>query len=1060
MNLNKLFLFLLFISLTSTTILAQVPIKNLHYAPFGKNGFKSVETKRKFNRALYGGNTAFRVEAGDLPEFALYLPGMGGNCQLGIISGTKSKWITEANTLQSVYQDGAMHYLLTDALWEGKLEITVTATYTHEAMLIKVNYQGKSQGLQLVMLYGGVTAKKFSRDGDIGADPESSFYLKPEYCLNNVISIQNNTFTLAYNPKDVSQQMQGILPLNSTLKIGDANNQKNPTSSVQASENTKHPCLIATTKLIPQKEDFILIQKITPPALPIPYTTLANLAEKNQVLRAKIYNTVQINTPDSLINPLGQALSLAADAIWDTPTYMHGAIAWRMRLPAWRGPYVADALGQHDRAKTHFSAYAKSQVQSNFPHTNAHPDSAMHYAREVEKIGSGIFTEGYICRNPNGEIKAHHYDMNLVYIDQLLTHFNWTSDTAYLREMFPILEKHLAWEKHNFDADNDGLYDAYCCIWASDALQYSGGAVTHSTAYNYRAFKMAAQLAKLLGKDSAPYQQEANKIYKALQDNLWLEETGCFAEYKDALGLQLTHPSAGLWTIYHAIDSEVASPTQLHKMTEYIDKKIPHIPFRIPALNQDFYLLSTTNWQPYTWSINNVALGENLHTALACWQAQNPQLAFEIWRNTLIESLYTSASPGGFEQLSSLDAVRGELYRDFADGVGMAARSLVEGLFGVTPKLLQDSLIVRPGFPLNWQYASLKTATITIDFKKKAGIYQYTIHTNIDKKHHLNLQIPTDYSTVKKVLVNHKAVGHTWLKNPSSLPLLSINTQKENDFIVEVVFDTDKPIKSLKKSAWQANPIPVLLTETPTMATGKVVPLDIHKAFNDKVTQIFNHDYTSPRPQTATLQLPIQGIGNWCYPLIKPLIDDAGVRQKAKQQQETIYYNNIGFTTPSDSLKNNIAFVSKWDNFPDTLTIPLYTKGKKLHVLMAGTTNPMQSQLVNGKVIIHYTDGSTQDFQLHNPDNWLPIEQDYFYDGNAFSYNQAQQPVRLHLKTGEFVTNNHKYVGIKGFSNYGIEGGAANMYVIKVQEKPIEAIGIVALCNDVIIGLMAISIEK
>ena len=42
-------------------------------------------------------------------------------------------------------------------------------------------------------------------------------------------------------------------------------------------------------------------------------------------------------------------------------------------------------------------------------------------------------------------------------------------------------------EKRNFDADDDGLYDAYAAIWASDALQYSGGGVTHSSAYNYRA---------------------------------------------------------------------------------------------------------------------------------------------------------------------------------------------------------------------------------------------------------------------------------------------------------------------------------------------------------------------------------------------------------------------------------------------------------------------------------------------------------------------------------------------------------------------------------------------
>ncbi|HWU80258.1 MAG TPA: hypothetical protein VN158_09375, partial [Caulobacter sp.] len=32
-----------------------------------------------FNRPLYGGDTAFRVDGGDKPEFVLYLPGRGGN---------------------------------------------------------------------------------------------------------------------------------------------------------------------------------------------------------------------------------------------------------------------------------------------------------------------------------------------------------------------------------------------------------------------------------------------------------------------------------------------------------------------------------------------------------------------------------------------------------------------------------------------------------------------------------------------------------------------------------------------------------------------------------------------------------------------------------------------------------------------------------------------------------------------------------------------------------------------------------------------------------------------
>ncbi|MCH5718338.1 alpha-L-rhamnosidase-related protein [Niabella hibiscisoli] len=325
---------------------------------------------------------------------------------------------------------------------------------------------------------------------------------------------------------------------------------------------------------------------------------------------------MKLNTPDDYINPLGSALAIAADAIWEEPSYMHGAIAWRMRLPAWRGAYAADALGWHDRARLHFDSYLKSQVTQIAPGPVT-PDTALHFARQLEKMGTAMFSNGYICRNPNGDIRPHHYDMNLVFMDQLLTHLQYTGDLNYVKKIWTALQLHLQWEKRNYDADGDGLYDAYACIWASDALQYSGGGVTHSSAYNYRANKVAAKLAQLLNEDPAPYQKEADKILAAMNQKLWAKDKGVFAEYKDLQGLQLLHTTPGLWTIYHAIDEGTATAEQQFQMLRYIDKTIPHIPVKAKDLPfNNMFLLATTNWQPYTWSINNVALAENLHTAL------------------------------------------------------------------------------------------------------------------------------------------------------------------------------------------------------------------------------------------------------------------------------------------------------------------------------------------------------------------------------------------------------------------------------------------------------------
>jgi hypothetical protein len=72
--------------ITSGTIqplLRGATSRPLRYVPEG-SGFVIRNGKEFFNRPLYS-TSAFRVDAGDLPEFSLYLPGHGGNLKLGIV---------------------------------------------------------------------------------------------------------------------------------------------------------------------------------------------------------------------------------------------------------------------------------------------------------------------------------------------------------------------------------------------------------------------------------------------------------------------------------------------------------------------------------------------------------------------------------------------------------------------------------------------------------------------------------------------------------------------------------------------------------------------------------------------------------------------------------------------------------------------------------------------------------------------------------------------------------------------------------------------------------------
>ncbi|MBV4355990.1 DUF4450 domain-containing protein [Pinibacter aurantiacus] len=1194
-------------------------VRTVHYQPQG-NDFVTENGTYRFNRALYGTNTAFRVEAGDLPEFAMYMPGMGGNLKLGLIKGDSSMWLIAAKNIKAIYRPGSMLYeVKDDLLSDAVLYITVLPLADKEGMVVKVNSSKALKDCKLVGVYGGATGKKFSRDGDIGADPESSFYLQPAYCKDNSFNIQKNAFSLLYgsgkvlteeeryevqhlsntkkesdNKKNPVKSIAGIFPEEMTLIKGDALQQQSPLQLIKK-ESAEAP-LIYGTMNISNNAAYFLLQNNDAGALPV-YNTLPKVFADAEVKRKSIADRIVVNTPDPYINAVGGALSIAADGIWENPSYMHGAVAWRMRLNAWRGPYAADPLGWHDRARTHFSSYALSQVTEPLQ-AQVVADTALNIARQLEKMGTSMFSSGYISRNPGGDKRPHHYDMNLVFIDELLNHFNYTGDTNYVREMWPLLERHLAWEKRNFDADGDGLYDAYACIWASDALQYSGGGVTHSSAYNYRANKTAAMLSGMIGKDATPYKNEADKIWKAMQAHLWLNDKGWFAEYKDKMGQQLVHPSAGLWTVYHAIDEGVPDAFQSYQLLRYVDNEIPHIPVVAKGMETSCELLATTNWQPYDWSLNNVVLAENLHTSLAYWQGGRNEAAFRLWKSALIESMYLGISPANFQQLSFYDAMRGELYRDFADPIGMAARSLIEGLFGITPDALNGQTIIRPGFPKVWNNASIKTPDINISFARRGDVVSYSIqHT---KATSILLQLQSLKDDVAYVKVNGKkaawkvvgdAVGNAFIEiaggrndkhsieikwkgselyqtsgntsgqqgesfavnfrtanaiaihdpqqvlkdakiNGNTLnavvrtssgnktffvqlkqgimqwwepidltinePIVLLDSTAEykkeisfaiqnftNDQVVSVtvnnVFSTQINLQRLATSSVITVPEKCLVygSNKVRIAAGKFViekniqnwnvsqdaskryeKLDLSAVFNDKVTNIFKNKYESPRPNTTTLQLPYQGIGNWCYPMINPIINDAGLRGKAGSQNEITIANNIPLSTPSSPALNNIAFTSQWDNYPKSIKVPLSGKASQVYLLMAGSTNPMQTRLTNGSVVIRYTDGSADSLRLENPTNWLPIEQDFYIDGHAF-YASRVRPVRVHLATG-LVTNDYdNYKGIKGFSNMAIEGGAATVLDLPLNaSKELASLTVTAIANDVVIGLMSATLVR
>ena len=932
----------------------------------GREAFVCENGVNRFTRALYGTHTDWRVETSDRPVFAIVKKNHHRNIRFWV-NGVA---LDSTDYCRAQYVNGMRIYQLRDQRWGSDVELalSVVAMADREGALWLFDERRFAAPARFEARVCAIAHPRLSRNGDIGAD-------KPG--------------VLEASPTEADLATKSWTGGGESWFVIDSINAISAMSAEQASAEFRGAVLL------------------------------------NGVLAERLH----FDTPDPYINTLASALVFAADGDWDGKTWLHGCIGWRMPLAGWRAAYVGDVLGWNDRAVSHFDAYAKSQVTEVEP-TIPHPsqDPKMQMARAEKKWGTQMYSNGYICRNPERNDQMHHYDMNLNYMDELLRHFQWDADTAYMRQMWPVIKRHLAWEKRNYDPDGDHLYDAYCCIWASDALYYSGGAVTHSSAYNYFHHQMAARIAEILGEDPAPYREEAEAILRAMDQRLWLKDRGHWAEYQDGMGLKRLHESAAVWSYYTPIDCGVGTPQQRYQAVDAMRRSLPHIQVE----DTPYHVIATSNWLPYAWSINNVATAETMHMALACFEAGQNREGYDLLMGTVMDNMYYGQSPANFGQLSHYDAARGECYRDFGDCIGIASRTLIQGLFGVQPDALNGRCVIRPGFPEEWDSVSLEMPYIKYKFTRKGGTDRYEITQHFRQP--LTIVVAQNAGNGQWRYTEGSSQTHQVIEVPSlKAPNQEFARSKPGVCTVQTTrLGLDEP--DLSKPFREQ---------------------DIARYFNAEVDDIFKNEYRSPRPQATTLQIPLQGVGEWCHPQYTPVINDSTFRTLI--DNDRFFVAGVPFRTPADG--NNIVYTSLWDNYPDSITVALKGRAASAYLLMAGSTNHMQCHIDNGLVVATYQDGTRDTLRLRNPENWCPIEQDYYVDGRAFQTVEPR-PYRISLGTGVVSRDLGRDLKIKGVYGREIPGGAAQMLRIPLNpKKKLKSLTVRTLSNDVVIGLMGVTLQ-
>ena len=993
--------------------------RKYQYRPEGRE-IVCLNGENRYTRALYGTHGPFRLETSDRPVFATFKKGECRNLRLYAIIGK------ERIPLDSAYFDCEARYLggrRTYFLTHGNLRIDIyaMASFIHDEDAVwrfitseVRNGRAKTPSgkIHFEAVLTNSRSSKFQRNGDLGVDDLTKFEAAPNAQPVSVISwdARGETYLLLKDNKDLAAD-----------KASTSNRVKRELQQRFSDEES---------------------------------------------MRHSIMSRVEINTPDPLFNTLGSVLMAAADGLWDGKTWQHGCIGWRIPLAGWRGCYVGDAVGWTDRSYRHFQAYARSQVK-DVPATLPHPrhDSAMNMARAEKRWGTQMYSNGYICRYPDRNDVMHHYDMNLNYIDGLLWHLSYDADERKLREFWPVLKSHLEWEKRNFDPDGDHLYDAYCCIWASDALYYNGGAVTHSSAYNYRGNLLAARIAEIIGEDGKPYREEAEAILRAMNERLWMKDRGHWAEFQDLMGLKRLHKSAALWTIYTPIDCGACTSEQAYLATKYVDRDIPHIPIVIDGEESTGYTLSTTDWMPYAWSTNNVAHEEVANMALAYFQAGRTDEGFRLLKSDLTDEMLLGKSPGNFGQISFYDRERNEAYRDFGDNLGITSRAIVNGLFGITPDALNGQCVLKPAFPEEWHEASIRTPYLSFSYKREGNRDIYHIEQH--------------FSQPLKIIVRTNAGCGAYMDTEGSAAETQTITVERNLLPKPPTYPE---IPSSRNDVCSDDYLRRMgLEDITPNAAGRHEMIDLTASYNANLNDIFRNRYESPRPPYTTLQIPVQGIGEWCHPKTMAEIDDSGLRACATPLQGSdklgVYDTGKGLSFLIPRQGRNIVFSSLWDNYPDEVSVPISTKSRSYnaaYLMMAGTTNNMQSRIDNALVMAEYEDGSCDTLRLENPINWPTVNEEFIFDGKAF-WSAPVMPLRFRLDNGRVgrqinakellsvIPSKHdgKEKKIGDNNRYAIDKGAGVILKMPLDSaRKIRAIRVKTLSNDIVVGLMAVTLEK
>jgi hypothetical protein len=977
------------------------------YYTADQGAFVGERGRRYNNRPLYCNQISAIVVTGDRPLVRFGVGGeLGGTFIAALRRHGTAIWLHQAARIATRYRPDHMQWTVGDPAWGvTTLVLDAVPTASGPGMALRLHVDQAQPGDALVWAFGGA----HRCGGVLGTwdvsthdrEPLLDIGFVPADCQGNVLDLGSRPLTIRDGAHAAPDQGSSVLCSRTDgVQVGDAARWTDAGAMLAGSASAE-PIACGVIPLA-AAGDIAWAMRELGSAVPAAEAGDPMVAYAAGLARCEAIGTrVVVDTPDARLNAMVGAANAVEDGVFRDGIFTHSGMRWGVALIGWRCMYGGTAFGWHDRIKTEARLCLAQQITVS---DKVRPQALERTGLSCQSMDSRLFGKGRVNIH-----QTWHYDMQSQFFDQLIHAWRWTGDAELERMLRPALELHLEYIHDCFDPSDCGLYEAYANSWPTDDQWYNGGGTAEETAYAYAGNQAALEMAQRAGDAAAValHSRRLDQIRTAFQHRLWVADQEHVGSYVEQGGHQRLHPDSWLYAIFCPIDARLLSLEQAEQSLYYtewgLEREVE------PYGGERCW---TSNWVPSYWSLREMWPGDNYHLALAYFQTGLAEEGWNVLRGTFPRMAFYGPCPGDLGHPNG--------GTDFNDCTSMFSRCVVEGLFGYRPNYPNQLVTIAPQLPAAWPHAAITTPDVQLTCTPTTCRIELTQPAPID------LRLPIRARAVTGVTVDGHAASYELLpgfgcsivhlrlpRSTSAAVAVSIAEPLPQATATVIATTLGTPLTLTVPEATavqQAAVVPttpghhvvdsvVLIGQAPQRRQFKIAiadpagdaaraaaayatlpahatwaTQDISSACNGDVRTIFQQRYLSPRPNTCSLRLAIDGYSTWQMSLgaghVPPTIDLTGV-PALLHDGILLTPQGIPFAWPHG--ERNIAFTSLWDNWPHAVTVPVHGAAEGIAVLVCGSTNPMQCRIANAQLQLRYADGVVDLVDLVPPLNFWSL---------------------------------------------------------------------------------------